>query len=101
MLKHLAVAALAATALVGASSAFANDGYRHGHGYGHYKQRHWNGHGHGHWQPHYRPYGVVVMPPAPVYYTPAPVYVAPQPVYVEPRSTIMFRDRNFALAIGF
>jgi len=102
--KKLAVAALAVGALFGASSVLANDGHRHGHGHGykHYKHdRHWHGHGHRHGRVVVMPAPRVYYTPAPVYVAPRPVYVAPQPVYVQPRPAIVFRDRNFSIAVGF
>ena len=69
--KKIALTAFAGTALL-ASTAFAHDGgWNRGYS-------HWHGHGYGYGR-YYGP-RVVVMPPAPVYYTPAPV-VYPQPVY--------------------
>lgn len=91
MLKKLALTALAGSALLAASSAFAYDG-------------HWNrGHRwhHGYYAPR------VVVAPAPVYYPPAPVYYTPPPVayvppvYVAPRPTIVYRQPGFSFRVGF
>lgn len=100
--KKLALAAVAATALLGASSAFAHDGHwRHGH--------RWHGYGYG-----YAP-RVVVMPAPRVYYTPPPVVYAPPapvvyappaavytpPVYVAPRAGVVVHRPGFTLGVGF
>ena len=71
-LGKLAIAsALAGTALLGSSSAFA-------YGYGPYHRHHY-----------YRPAPVVVYRPAPYYYPPAPVYYAPPaPAYYAPPATV-------------
>ncbi len=71
--KTLAIAAAAGTALLGATSAFA-DPPRHARAYGWHAKHH-----HQHRQ---RP--VVIYAPAPVYYAPAPVYYPPPPVYYAP-----------------
>jgi len=76
--KKLAIAAAAGTALLGASSAFANPPHW-APAYGwHAKHRH-----------HYQPRPVVIYAPAPVYYAPPPVYyVAPPPRVVLPGPVI-------------
>ncbi|HXR58899.1 MAG TPA: hypothetical protein VN747_06240 [Burkholderiales bacterium] len=96
MLKKLALTALAGTALMAASSAFAHDG-------------HWD-RGHRWHHGYYAPHRVVVVPRAPVYYAPpapvyyappAPVYYSPAPVYVAPRPTIVYRQPGFSIGVGF
>ncbi len=77
--KALAIAAAAGTALLGASSAFA-DPPRHAPAYGWRAKHH---------HP-YRPRRVVVYAPAPVYYTPAPVVYAPPPVYYAPPRPVLY-----------
>ena len=83
--KKIAIAAIAGTALLAASGAYArhdgrwdgrhsynsyNSGYRH-YGYNSYR-----------YAPRIvvRPAPVYYMPPAPVYYTPEPYYYEPSPV---------------------
>lgn len=90
--KKLALAAVAATALFGASSAFAHDGHW-GHGH------RWHGYGYGYG--YYYPPRVVVVPPAPVYYTPPPPVVYAPPVYVAPRAAIVVHRPGFSLGVGF
>ena len=94
MLKKFAVTALAGTALLAASSAFAHDA-------------HWNG---GHrWHGYHHPHRVVVVPRAPlVYAPPAPVVYAPPapvvyapPVYVAPRPTVVYRQPGLSIRLGF
>jgi len=88
MLKKFALTALAGTALMAASSAFAHEG-------------HWN-RGHRWHHGYYAPHRVVVVPRAPVYYAPpAPVYYSPAPVYVAPRPTIVYRQPGFSIGVGF
>ena len=68
--KKIAMAAIAGTALLAASGAYARDDHRWGYGHrdhGRYHHRH---------APRF------VVRPAPVYYyAPEPVYYPPQPVY--------------------
>ena len=95
--KKIAIAAIAGTALLAASGAYArhdsrwdgrhsyNSGYRH-YGYNSYR---------------YAPR--VVVRPAPVYYymPPAPVYYTPEPYYYEPSPVIYGRVPIGNGRIGF
>ena len=78
--KKIALAAIAGTALLAASGAYARDDDRWGRGpqagYGH----RYHGQQHHRYAPRY------VVRPAPVYYyyAPEPVYYPPQPVYYAP-----------------
>ena len=83
--KKIAMAAIAGTALLAVSGAYARDDHRWGHGpqagYGH---RH-----HGHH--YYRHAPRVIVRPAPVYYyAPEPVYYPPQPVYYAPPRPVIY-----------
>lgn len=100
--KKLAIAAATAAGLGLAVPAFANPPHRApAHG--------WRAkHGHDHrYYGHYRPYRVVVVRPAPVYYAPPrPVVVYQPPVYVAPRPVIyghfpLRRDVELGISVGF
>ena len=84
--KKIAMAAIAGTALLAASGAYARHDDRWGRGpqagYGHRY----------HGQHHYRYAPRLVVRPAPVYYyyAPEPVYYPPQPVYYAPRRPVIY-----------
>ena len=77
--KKIAMAAIAGTALLAASGAYARDDHRWGYG-----QR-------DHGRYHHRHAPRVVVRPAPVYYyAPEPVYYAPQPAYYAPPRPVIY-----------
>ena len=88
--KKIAIAALAGTALLAASGAYAHGDYRYGY-------RPYYSHS------HYRYAPRVVIRTAPrYYYAPAPVYYAPEPYYYyEPRPVIYGRVPLGDARIGF
>ena len=91
--KKIAIAAVAGTALLASSGAFADHRWDGRQGY----------QGHRHYGHDYRYAPRVVVRPAPRYYytPPAPVYYAPEPYYYEPRPVIYGRIPLGDARIGF
>lgn len=84
--KKIAIAAIAGTALLAASGAYARDDHYRGHGpYAGYGHRH-----HGHHLYRHVPQRVFVRPAPVYYYAPEPVYYLPQPVYYAPPRPVIF-----------
>ena len=94
--KKIAIAAIAGTALLAASGAYANHNRWDGHYYsGHRYHSHYNGY-------RYAPRVVVRTAPRYYYAPPAPVYYAPDPYYYyEPQPVIYGRVPIGNARIGF
>jgi len=84
--KKIAIAAIAGSALLAASGAYARDDHYRGYGpNANYGQRHQA-------QRFYRhvPHRIVVRPAPVYYYAPEPVYYPPQPVYYAPPRPVLY-----------